>query len=423
MGANHRASWGPALTTAGLLVAVGCGEPPIDLRHVGPPDGHPDWVLALPSSDGYELYRWTDDSPALRRDRTGLDAELRAVALRPRADLAALGLPSGALPPSDPSGLPVLRDPLALEGLDPRAGAWRPMSGLPAELSDYRLGGACPRFGPARRLSTGTGDLRGSVAIGPDRVLLASTEGLWVVTSTSVRPGPELLRRSEVPRELARAGDRVWLTTNERRVYTGAATWPLELSWVPAPPAIGVGGFDDEDVFLVGPGPPHGVFHREAGDWRPIGEVERAYGPPVGVSAGRALVPTGVDGSLYRLSSTGVELERLGGGRFRLVERVPRLGTLIGTLEGSFLVEESQGWRRLEGEEFGWWVVDAVPFSGGFVGLLASGSVVPYVGFHPCPDLSYRGTLNAGRLERMQDGLLLASSIDGMLELLYVPVE
>lgn len=399
-----------------MALGAGCGPATETLvRHVGPPEGSGSWVLALPQGDGYELLHWAEGLPARSRSD---EPEAPVVALRPRLDLEALGLDVGPMPSSDAEGLAVFEHADAF-ALDPETLAWRRLDGVPEAFAGYRLETACPRLGPGRTLwRQELGRLIFAASLDEAHALIQAEEGLMVATATAA-----WLVRLAPNRRLYQAvvlGDTLWAMAARGVVLTGPPTLPLQLQ-VAETRAVTVGGTGPEDYFLVGY-PQTEVRHVDHGVSTPVGRVANFVGMPIGVGPGEAVVRSGAD-SIFRFTDEEVRTESTRFGELTALGRSDGLGPVAGSDNGDFQIFEDGGWRRLPGPVFGWWTLSVMPMRAGFMGLLASGSVIPYRGELPCPDLNYRGAMSLGALVPVQGGFLLVSYIDGVVEIVFIPMD
>ena len=417
-----------------------CGDEGLRREHVALPadPAAETLVLGLRTRDGLDLHvldpRRSDSVDVVERALApGADHVLVGLSEPPES----FGLEAGPLPQPSNLGLRLFADPTFARGWRAEDRTWRDLGSMPEELDGYRLAGAgCARYAGARRLYRGPGRVRYAVPITDEEVLVGLDEIDLVATATSVRPLSFPGLRTVLSVHRSRQG--WWLIEDggrrgPTRLYRTATIRSPEPEPIPAPPnPRWVGGDRGADgspeaLFLVTgtEGAERVEVHRrlESGDWRRLGESVRVLEPPVGVAPGRALLRVDRPGRVDLVSEDGVSIESTGAIGLHSLAWVPGLGAIGGTAEGDIVWRQDAGlWGRLPGTDFGWWMESLSSFREGFVGLLASGTIIQYVGRLPCSDLSVRATLATGAVVPLgSSGLILAAAIDDGAEVLYLP--
>lgn len=423
------------LPAAAALFALGCGEGErVDLRHVPLPSGSaPAYVLRVDTVDGAELYALDPfGSAAVEIDETRLLNSAPYLAVGLDQFLGELGLAPGLMPASADIGLNIFRSSTSLEVWAPTAGQWQLSSrGLPDDMTEYALGARCTTW-QARDLFKGLGNARFIVPIDDEHVMVGLDSVNLVVTATAATPIPDVQLgrpRALTPQSAVAAQGWIWLTDARGYVHRSPQQLPLAFERVmDAPAAFTLGGTpapDGTGLFLVGRPEgfrdPRPIYRGDRGAWTQIGEVASFEGGPVATGLDQAYLRSGAVGVVYQLSSQGVRSEDIGARAFESLASVEPYGIVAGTVDGRAVVRDSEGnWRQLPGKEFGWWMVSLAQYRDGFMGLLATGTLVEYVRNTPCTDQSFRGVLNFGEIAPLGDGLIMATSIDVRAEVIFL---
>lgn len=427
---------GAVLGLAGLAAVVGaCGELEPDLRHVPLPSlqGANTVVLGIHTTRAFELHALPrNGTSVLELDEADVLTGEPFLAIGVSRSLPELGLAPGRLPPSGSLGLELFRAPSGVATWRDETRGWQ-LGGselISEELREYRLPiSQCASF-RSELLYEGPGNARFMVPLEDDRALVGfERTTLMVTATTALQLTGANLGNALAPRSAVRVGDEVWMTDAFGKVFRSPARWPLDFRLVSMEPKgflVGRGGGSSEDdLFLVGRPATLtstlGVHRRQRGAWGQIGYIQGFDGSPVPGGPGEAFLPADVPGNVYRFTADGVALESTDDFSIESLASVPGYGVLGGTVDGFVVRREGGGrWTALPGRDFGWWVSDLTSYGRGFVALLASGTIVQYLGDTPCADLSYRSLLEHGRLLALGEGLLVAGSLSFEATLLYL---